>query len=1110
MAGASNTPEQVFGDYVLLEPLAESRTGKIFKAKNRAMGRLAALKLFSQQAAEMPQLLERFQRKIKILARLNHPNLVAAQTAGEHAGTRYLAMEYVDGRDLSSTIKKQGPLAVAEAVDYVAQAAAGLGHAHAQGVYHRNVKPSNLMVDRQGVVKVVGFGLAHVEAGTPAAQGGGGVELTQQGQLFGSQEYIAPEQIADAAHADQRADIYSLGCTLHTLLTGRPPYPGKSAIAQFMAHRGSPIPSLRPVRPEVPGPVDAVFQKMLAKKPEERYQSMDEVIAALRGAMGGQGKPADKVEPAGKPLPTDKVEAAGQAGPADKAVPRAGSAEPRGDAASGQLTGPGGVILDQYLFLEQLSSSRTGLVFKAQHRLMDRTVAVKFLAPHAAGSTTLVQRFHRAVKILAQLEHRNLVRALEANQKGDAHYLVMEYFDGQDLRRVLQEKGPFSVAEAVRYTVQAAEGLDCAHACGVCHRNVKPSNLLVDRAGLLKVVGFTLAHVEADGPLAGADAAEELTRQGMMMGTCGFMAPEQALDSSNVDRRADIYSLGCTLHMLLTGHRPYAGKTKTQMVLAHRTQPIPSLRTLRAEVPEALDRVFQKMLAKQPADRYASMKEVIAALEASLAAPSDASATLAEQPGAASGLQGGAADAVAAGTTADHLRAAIGLQGAAAGQAAPDGDAAKPKARRSSGPRTVPVVAGGVLACLVFIAAVQYFQSRKPPQVADSTPPAQSSRQPDVTPKTKGADLPDAVAPHAFDIGKSPEPKVEPKVEPKIEPKIEPKVEPKVELKPEPGPPSETPGAKSAESKEPPAAAKPAREAVPEEAARQRAAKQLQDAFEQELAGAATASQKVSVAKKMLDQCQTIANDPAGRFALLEMSCTLARKANDPAMALEAVDLMAQYFTVDAWPKKTQLLVEMAQGAKMLQHHRALAEQALGLTQKAMDACQFEVAAKLSELAVAEAGKAQEPGLFRRARAAAKEGIQALARFHEYEAAKAKLQHEPGDAEANLVAGRYECLVLADWDSGLPKLAAGSDESLRGLAKKDLAAPEDVEARAEVGNGWWDLAKDETGVAQASLYRRAAWWYEKALPQAAGKLLETTLQKRLDQVKAATTKTTSP
>ncbi|MGD0899868.1 MAG: protein kinase [Thermoguttaceae bacterium] len=604
MAEPSSTPGQVFGDYILLELLAESRTGKIFKAQHRAMGRLAALKLFSQQAEAMPQLLERFERKIKILARLSHPNLVAAQAAGEHAGTRYLAMEYVDGKDLASTVRQQGPPTVEEAVGYLLQAASGLGYAHAQGVYHRNVKPSNLMLDRQGVVKVVGFGLAHVEAGAPADREGAGVELTAQHQTLGSQSYIAPEQIGDAAHADQRADIYSLGCTLHMLLTGRPPYAGKSAMQQFLAHRGSPIPSLRAVRPDMPDALDAVFQKMLAKRPEDRYQSMDEVIGALRGALGMGKQPEDKTESGGKTGHEDKPELAST------------SAWPAGEAAGAPLAGPGGVVLEQYVLLEQLSSSRTGLVFKAQHRGMGRTVAVKFLAPEAAGSKTLVQRFHRAAKVLSQLEHRNLARALDAGEQDEAHYLVTEYVAGQDLRRKLQDQGPLGVAEAVRYVVQAAEGLDCVHEHGVCHRNVKPGNLLVDREGVVKLVGFTLAHVEADGPLTEAGVEAELTRHGEALGTYDFMSPEQALDAGSVDRRADIYSLGCTLYMLLTGHRPYSARSATQMILAHRTEPIPSLSAARRDVPEALDHIFHKMVAKRREDRYSSMSEVAADLDA--------------------------------------------------------------------------------------------------------------------------------------------------------------------------------------------------------------------------------------------------------------------------------------------------------------------------------------------------------------------------------------------------------------------------------------------------------------------------------------------------------------
>ena len=296
---------------------------------------------------------------------------------------------------------------------------------------------------------------------------------------------------------------------------------------------------------------------------------------------------------------------------------------------------------------------------------------------------------------------------------------------------------------------------------------------------------------------------------------------------------------------------------------------------------------------------------------------------------------------------------------------------------------------------------------------------------------------------------------------------------------------------------------------LPDEAARQRAAKLVQDTFQDELAAATTGAQKVALAQEMLRKSKATGDDPAGRYALLAAGYALAKEANDPVTALQAIDRMAHYFAVDAWSKKTQLLSEMADAAKMLTHHRVIAEQALVVTQKATEACRFEVAARLSELAVGQAGKAQEPRLLTRARAIAKECNRALTQFRQYDAAKAKLEQPGGDPQASLAAGRYECLILGDWDAGLRKLAAGSDESLRSLAAKDLATPEDADARAAVGDGWWELAKDESDAARATLYRRAAWWYEKALPQATG-VLKIKLQKRLDTIKAAAAKPASP
>ena len=265
---------------MLLDVLASTRTGPVFKAKHRAMNRVVAMKILAGDVTGNSDLMERFYRKIRILSQLHHPNLVLAFDAGERDGTHYLVMEYVDGQDLAAMVKQIGPLPVEHAVNYAMQAASGLGYAHAHGVYHRNVKPANLLVDRQGMVKVVGFGLARIEGGPLLSEEIAAPEMTMPGRVLGTREYMPPEQALSSAGADHLSDIYGLGCTLHALLMGRPPYAGKTGSAQTAAHLRGPIPSLCQQRSDVPGSVDAVFRRMLAKRREERPQSMTEVIEA--------------------------------------------------------------------------------------------------------------------------------------------------------------------------------------------------------------------------------------------------------------------------------------------------------------------------------------------------------------------------------------------------------------------------------------------------------------------------------------------------------------------------------------------------------------------------------------------------------------------------------------------------------------------------------------------------------------------------------------------------------------------------------------------------------------------------------------------------------------
>ena len=256
--------------------------GQVFKAEHRRMKRTVAIKMLPRNLTKDALSIARFQREVEVAAKLSHPNIVAAHDADEARGVHFLVMEYVAGSDLSALVKKHGPLSVAKAVNYVLQAARGLDFAHKKGVIHRDVKPGNLLLDAEGTVKILDMGLARLSSdGNAATQS----ELTGAGAVLGTVDYMAPEQAVDTRHADARADIYSLGCTLYYLLSGKAAYEGETLMAKLLAHRETPIPSLGD---NVPKPVQAVFRKMAAKRVEDRYQAMSEVVTALEAYSSAQ------------------------------------------------------------------------------------------------------------------------------------------------------------------------------------------------------------------------------------------------------------------------------------------------------------------------------------------------------------------------------------------------------------------------------------------------------------------------------------------------------------------------------------------------------------------------------------------------------------------------------------------------------------------------------------------------------------------------------------------------------------------------------------------------------------------------------------------------------
>jgi len=269
------------------------------------------------------------------------------------------------------------------------------------------------------------------------------------------------------------------------------------------------------------------------------------------------------------------------------------------------------LTMGKYQLLEKIGAGGMGQVYKAFHSGTERIVAIKVILGKGKIDPTLIKRFEREVKAAAKLVHSNIITVFDADQADGRIFMVMEYIKGDDLGEILRKKGQLSVSETVNYILQAARGLKYAHDQGVIHRDIKPGNILVDSSGNVKIVDMGLAKIEIKGD---EEELSKLTADLSVMGTIDYMSPEQAESTKDVDSRADIYSLGATLYYLLMGEVIYPGKTIIQKILSHRESPIPSIRINRPDVPLSLDLIFTKMVAKNVADRYLSMEEVISAL----------------------------------------------------------------------------------------------------------------------------------------------------------------------------------------------------------------------------------------------------------------------------------------------------------------------------------------------------------------------------------------------------------------------------------------------------------------------------------------------------------------
>ncbi|MFV2065672.1 MAG: protein kinase [Pirellulales bacterium] len=267
---ANAPPFEQLGPYRIIREIGRGGMGVVYEAVHTKLDKPVALKVLPEDRLQREPLVQRFFREMKAIGRLDHPNIVRATDAGEAEGVHYLAMELVDGLDLSTVSKRIGPLSVADACELVRQAAVGLEYVHQQGSIHRDVKPSNLMVTPNGEVKILDLGLAVFAEARD--------ELTGTGHTMGTADYMAPEQANDSRRVNHRADIYSLGCTLYRLLTGRAPYAEErysTPLQIMMAHAQAPIPRIDQNRTDLPEDLIALLIQMLDKSPQHRPAAGD-------------------------------------------------------------------------------------------------------------------------------------------------------------------------------------------------------------------------------------------------------------------------------------------------------------------------------------------------------------------------------------------------------------------------------------------------------------------------------------------------------------------------------------------------------------------------------------------------------------------------------------------------------------------------------------------------------------------------------------------------------------------------------------------------------------------------------------------------------------------